>query len=300
MEEKVGIILVNYNTSRDTILCIESLTKVEYTNFEIVVVDNNSKEDEIDILREYLKEKEKCLLIESKENLGFAGGNNVGIKHVKEQKTKYVLLLNCDTIVEKNFLNELVYNTENDEEKIGISIGKIKYFSDKSKIWYAGGEINWNKFTGEHFDEGKIDNNSTEMKYVTFATGCMMLINLCLVTNAELSREYFMYYEDVDFCAKILDQGLKIKYIPQSVIYHKIGSASGGEESPFTVEWATRGRMIFMKKYGKNKSKISLNIIKLYFYFTRFVKFIQFLFVGEGKKAIAIYSGVRRGILYKM
>ena len=296
MNKKVSIILVNYNTTQDTIECIKSLRNINYKNYDIIIVDNKSREDEFNNLNEYVKDKKECILIRADKNGGFAYGNNIGINLAKKKNSDYILLLNSDTEVEKDFLNHLVLAIE-DNEKVAIAIGKINYFSDRNKIWYGGGKIDWNNYVGVHFGENSYDNGQYDKKReVTFATGCVMLINAKIDTSIELPEEYFMYFEDVDFSARLINEGYKIIYEPKSIIYHKIGGSSGGEQSPFTVKWANRGRLIFMNKYKSKNNSIKFILIKIKFYITRLIKFIIFLLKGENKKAEGLIEGIIDGV----
>ena len=126
-------------------------------------------------------------------------------------------------MVDKDFLDSLVNSLEKDEKNIGVVTGKILYYPDTNKIWYGGGYIDWKKYIGRHCGEGEKDiGQYNEIKEVSFASGCLMLINVKANFNKFLSEEYFMYYEDVDYCANILEKGYKIIYNPNAVIYHKI------------------------------------------------------------------------------
>lgn len=296
MEKKVSIILVNYNTTEDTIECVKNLESISYSNFDVIIVDNKSKEEEFNRLSNFVRDVEKCTLISSDKNGGFAYGNNIGIKLAKKRKSDYILLLNSDTEVEKDFLNYLVETIEEDIKSIAIAIGKINYYYDKKKIWYGGGEIDWNKYIGVHFGENENDIGQYETKKeITFATGCAMLINASINTDITLPEEYFMYYEDVDFCARLLNEGYKIIYEPKSVIYHKVGASGGGAASPFTLRWSNRGRLIFMNKYKNNTSKLKMAIIKNKFYITRFIKSATLMGKGESKKAAELIKGTLDG-----
>jgi len=149
MLPKVFIIILNWDNWTDTKDCLKSLENNGYPNYEVVVVDNGSTE-------KFEISDPKIKVIYNKENLGFSGGNNVGIKYALDNNADYVLLLNNDTIVNHNFLNKLVEIAEKDN-KIGM-VGPKIYFPDSKKIWFAGGQINWlyNKGTMRGFDE--IDN----------------------------------------------------------------------------------------------------------------------------------------------
>ena len=292
MNKKVFIILLNYNGYKDTLEAIKSLEKINYNDFKIVVVDNNSTDNSFNILKEEIKDKH--YLIQSGKNAGFAFGNNIGIKFALEKGADYILLINNDTEVEKDFLNILVEDFQKDE-KIGLTTGLILNYYDKNKVWYAGGEIEWNKFYGAHFDEDKrVDEIELEEKEVSFATGCLMLIKKEVFENIGLlPEEYFMYYEDVDFCAKLSNSGYKIHYNPKSIIYHKISAASGESESPFAIEWNTRNRIKFMKKYKNNISKIQYIKAKVFFYITRVIKFIEYILNKRNDKAKALIKGIK-------
>ncbi|MBZ9609308.1 glycosyltransferase family 2 protein [Clostridium estertheticum] len=292
MSKSVYIILVNFNGAKDTIECIKSLNNINYENFKIVVVDNKSYDED----RLKLKEADvKFHLIESNENLGFAGGNNLGIKYAIDNNADFVLLLNNDTLVHKDFLNELIKYTE---INVGVIGPKILYYPDVSKIWFAGGMINWFKFIGQHFGEKQEDNGQfNNLKEVDFVTGCCMLIDSNVFKKVGLLPEgYFMYFEDVDFCVKVKDAGYKLIYNPNSEIYHKVSISSGGEESPFILKYSNRNRLKFMKKY-KHKVSFTMYMLSItYFYFTRIIKIIKYMvrYKKNKEKIMALISVLKK------
>lgn len=178
MEKKVSIILVNYNTANDVIECLKSLSSIDYKNFDVIIVDNNSKKEEVKRLENIVVKYSWAELVKSGKNGGFAFANNIGINIAKKRNSDYILLLNSDTEVKPDFLGYLVDAIERDFSKNAISVGKINYYFDKNKIWYAGGVIDWNKYIGKHIGENEIDNGQFNItKKVDFATGCVMLIN---------------------------------------------------------------------------------------------------------------------------
>jgi len=144
---KVFIIILNWNGWSDTKECLESLEKVTYDNFEVILIDNASSEK----FSIYNSQFTNLLItpIFNKENLGFAGGNNQGIKIALERGADYTLLLNNDTTVEPNFLTELVDAAENNKE-FGIVGPIIHDYKNREKIQFAGGKINWSKTRGTH------------------------------------------------------------------------------------------------------------------------------------------------------
>lgn len=291
MNKKVFIILLNYNGYKDTLEAVKSLEKISYENYKIVIVDNNSTDNSYNILKEKLGEKH--YIVQSGKNGGFAFGNNIGIKFALDNDADYVLLINNDTTVKEDFLDILVSTIEK-KENIGLATGLILNYYDKDKIWFGGGDINWNKFFGMHIDENKsIKEVSLKEGEITFATGCLMLIKSeTLKSIGLLSEEYFMYYEDVDFCANLQKNNYKIYYNPKSIIYHKISAASGENESPFAIEWNTRNRIKFMKKYKGMVSKFKYIKTVIYFYLTRLIKILEYIFKGRNDKVSALLKGI--------
>jgi GT2 family glycosyltransferase len=138
-------------------------------------------------------------------------------------------------------------------------------------------------------DEGQCDNQ----REIDFMTGCCMLIKKEVFQKVGLlSEDYFMYFEDVDFCVKIKNFGYKILYNPKAMIYHKVGFSSGGEESPFSIEWCTRNRLLFMNKYKNNVSRFRFMLSKMFFYSTRYIRFFEYSLKREKNKARAILKGI--------
>lgn len=249
-EPLIYVVLVNYKGKEHTIECIDSLNKILYKNFKIIVVDNDSNDGCI----EFIKKKYKNLIcISSKTNLGFAGANNLAIRYAIKNSADFVLLLNNDTIVEKNFLNELLKPfTEQQFDNVGISIAKIKYYFDRELIWYAGGYISNIKANSQIIGLNEYDNNQFNIaKEVEFATGCCMLISKEVIKNVGyLDESYFLYYEDTDYSCKVIKKGYKIIYYPNSVIYHK-ESVSTNKFSYNYQYYFSRNRLIFIKNNMK-------------------------------------------------
>ena len=174
MEPLVYIILINYNGFKDTVECIQSLKRISYTNYRILVVDNCSPKqpDREDI--EYIKEN--SIWIDGKYNRGFSGGNNLGIKYALEHGADYILLLNNDTTVEPDFLKLLV-ETAGSRPDAGLICGKILYYTDPDRIWFAGGSFNERTAMPCHHLNDEINqDNSDRTEEITFATGCLWLL----------------------------------------------------------------------------------------------------------------------------
>lgn len=286
--EKIYIILLNFNGYKDTIECIKSIRKKEKKiDYEIIVVDNKSTDNSI----EELSKLRDIYLIESNENKGFSYGNNLGIKYALNKGAKYILLLNNDTVIDENSISILKEEMDK-HKKLGIISSRIMYYDFPDRINCDGGYINWLRGTAVIENKGNLYKKCEKnFKYTEFVTGCCMLIKReVLETIGYLPEEYFMYYEDVDYCVKVREYGFKIGVCYDSVIYHKESASSGGNENSFAIKWNTRNRMIFIKKY-----KCKGILTKTFFYTTRIIVGLKYLIKGESSKAIALYNGIKEG-----
>ncbi|WP_415347207.1 glycosyltransferase family 2 protein [Clostridium perfringens] len=293
MEPLVYIILVNYRNSNDTIECIKSLREIDYLNYKVLIVDNASQDDSVEKLKKEILDEE---LIVSDENLGFAGGNNLGIDKAIASGAKYVLLLNNDTVVKKDFLSKLV-DTFKVDNNIGIVGCKINYYSDRDIVNYAGGEIDWSKFTTRFYGLNTKDNNDTKIRYISFVSGCAMMIKREVIEKIGLLDDtYFMYYEDTDYCARAIESSFKLAYQPKSVIYHKVSASSGGELSPFVLYWSTKNREKFKRKFSNKISKKKLIYFNIFNFFSRIARVFLYYFKGEFLKGNSIIKGYIDGI----
>lgn len=249
----VYIIILNYNGWRDTIECLESVYQNNYPNYRVIVIDNGSQDGETEKIREWAKNNDRePVIIANEKNLGFAGGNNVGIKHALKNIADYMLLLNNDTVVERDFLKEMVRTAESSKD-IGIIGGKIYYYNDRNKIWYKGGKVSWLLGGGIHHGKGRYEKDiNSDIHEVTFITGCMMLIKRSTIEKIDLLDEsYFLYCEDTDYCARALKNNIRMVVNLSSVIYHKENSTLDGWK-PSHIYYLIRNRFLFMKKNAPN------------------------------------------------
>lgn len=252
MRPLVSIILVNYNGYRDTVGCVKSLRKIDYENFEIIVVDNGSTMLPTEEQRRYLNEHTS--LISSGKNLGFSGGNNLGMEYAKNHNPRYFLLLNNDTEVDPDFLSVLVDEAEKHSDA-GIVCGKIRLFDSPDRIWFAGGDFDTVTGKVTHFKYNEIDSDCGEwVKEITFATGCLWLLPVKVKEKIGLMNEsMFLYAEDMDYSYRVIQNGYKIYYCNHSVIYHKV-SRSTGAASFITQYYMVRNNLIIIRMYGTKKT----------------------------------------------
>ena len=216
----VTIIVLNWNGKEDTIECLDSLRGVVYPNFRILLVDNASTDGSAELFRQRYPDVE---LLVNERNLGFAGGNNVGIKKAIEEGAEYLLLLNNDTVVYPDFLDGLV-NVAESSENIGFIGPKICFFSDPEKVWTSGGNINM--FTGRIGNrlEGAAQAGLAGIENVDYISGCALLAKTSVVGHIGLMDEdYFLYFEETDWNMRARRQGYTCMVNNDVRILHKVG-----------------------------------------------------------------------------
>ena len=223
----VSVILINYNGSKDTLECIESIEKSNYHEYHIIGVDNCSSDDSVKKLKE-MQKHHIFELIESPINNGFSAGNNIGIKRAIELKSDYIWLLNNDTIINPNTIDELmkgfIYS-----KQCGVTIGKILYEKKRNQIWYAGGSISSKTARTKHWHYNENDEDADKKNIeVSFATGCCLFMSKDSILKVGLMDEdYFLYEEDADYSLRMTKAGIQIIYCPKAMIYHKVSASTG-------------------------------------------------------------------------
>lgn len=269
---RIGIVLVHLNAYDDTARCLHSLKTMTYPNTEVIVVDNGS----VDGTGYRLKDEfPNVTHIRSDENTGFTGGNNIGIEYSLAHNCDHVLLLNNDTIVTPGYLEPLVKRLLTSDNISAVS-GKIYFYPQSYNgqdkiIWYAGAFQKWH--TGYHhigvFEEdiGKYDT----AEITEYASGCLMLMRGDLLRSmGMLSKEYFIYWEESDWCMRARERGYVCWYEPKSLIYHNFKSAPLGKETPFYMYMQTRNSFLFASRHFHGIVKLRYLLFyplyRLYYY----------------------------------
>jgi len=221
--KKVFIVILNFNGGKEVSACLQSVQLIKLPSnwqMEVLVVDNASIDNSVQLIESRFQE---IRIIKNKENLGFAAGNNVGIKLALKQKAQSVLLLNQDTVVEKNFLLSLLASDAD-------IVAPIIKFKRKGKwIYDFGGKINWWLGRTSHDERAKIKNEKPAK--IDYVSGCCMLIKKSVFEKIGLLDEkFFLYFEDADFCLRAKKIGFKIAVEPKSIVLHKL---TGTGKRPF-------------------------------------------------------------------
>jgi len=217
---RISIIMLNWNSIDDTRECLESLKKVTYPNYDIIVVDNASKGDDAKLLSsEY---GNQTMIISNAENLGFPEGNNVGIRQALKKGSDFCLLLNNDTIVDPEFLSELVEVAK--DPSIGVVGSKIYNYYDSNRVDSAGGKaLYWLMLfmaKGYEKDMGQFD--TIEDRDFVFANS-MLIKREVFEKVGLLDPDFFFGAEEYDYCIRVKRHGYRIVYVPTSKIWHKSG-----------------------------------------------------------------------------
>ncbi len=249
--KKVGIVILNYKVKELTLKCIKSVLDSSYKNISIFVVDNNSKDNVEEVLKKY-----PLTFLQNEQNLGYSGGNNIGIKAALKTDVDYIFILNPDTTIEENTIEILVKKAQ--ELKSDILNPKI-YFADSKRIWFAGKKFDKSNVLGTHIgvneeDKGQFDKDEE----LEDATGAALFISRAVFEKIGLFDErYFLYYEETDFVFRAKKAGFKIMYIHQAIVYHK-NAQSTGLGSPLQDYFITRNRMLFASKFLSIRTQFAL------------------------------------------
>lgn len=275
----ISVVIVNYNSPDYTKKCLASLSKSIKTdlNFNVLVVDNGSKEV-FKIPKEY---QSFATVLRSESNLGFTGGNNMGIQHAIEAfDSEFVFLLNDDTEVDEKCLKFLTKRMLADP-KIGAICPKI-YFGKGQEfhkpdynrndlgniIWYAGGSMDWQHLAAFHIGVDEVDRGQFDkLESSDFATGCAIMIRRELLEKTGgFDERYFLYFEDVDLSLKIASAGYQIGFEPKAKVWHINAGSSGGSGSRLHQYYQTRNRFLLAFMHGSVKEwltaiRIALQIL---------------------------------------
>lgn len=343
-DPNVVIVILNWNGWQDTIQCLKSLYKINYSNYTVMVLDNNSEDESLEKIKDYagrmgrfqdpdvkssssksnfLNEHIKfdvfnyngefhsnklnpaeienfhlnhmqnnLILIENDKNYGFAQGNNIGMEFaLKYLSSDYILLLNNDTVVDENFLTELVNEAEKNDQ-FGFLGPKTYFYQDKNKIQAAGG-ANIDFIHGESVrvgydleDDGRVFCDNQEIDYIMGS--CILVRKKVIEKIGFLDATYFTYWEDADWCFRGRESGYKSFYVAKSKIWHKEGTSS---PSYSRIYYHSRNRLYFMRKHA-SKSQY----YRFLLYYVPFIV-IERLFYFIKVRDLRMYSSMFWGMI---
>ena len=282
-ECRLSIITINYNGLKNTCELIDS---IPFKNdLEVIVVDNASKEDEASIISNY---NPQVKVIRSEQNLGFAGGNNLGIN---EAKGKYILLINNDTVFKDFNVEQLIKRLES-SDKIGVVCPKLRFSWGTNPIQFTGyTPLSPITIRNQAIGFGEEDHGQYDTPHKTpYAHGAAMLIKRDAIDRVGLMPEcYFLYYEELDWSMMFTRTGYEIWYDPACTVYHK-ESQTTGQNSPLRTYYITRNRLLLVKRNYNGINKYLSYIYLIGLVATRDI--IKYTFQGRFDLVKAVYKGV--------
>lgn len=236
MQPKVYIIILNWNGLRDTIECLESLQRITYPNYQVLVIDNASDGNDVRILRE--KFGDYCPVLKNRHNYGFQKGCNIGIGLAIDEEANYVLLLNNDTEVRPDFLDKLV--------EVAETCPHIGIFSSTLYNYYLPREmdpvcakpmtIDWFRNTAKTYKSLWVYNSYFGTEYIV---GASMLIKKSTIMDiGYLCEDFFLTVGDTDYCLRATRAGIGMAVVRDSIVYHKVGEAIDEGRSRQSLNWS--------------------------------------------------------------
>ncbi len=282
----VGIVTVNYNSAAFIDEFVNSLRQVNYPNVTLIVVDADSHDGSADKLASRYP---GAHVIRCAENVGIAGGNNLGAQYCRDEGLDYILFLNGDTAHRPDFLRILL----NAADARTMVVPRILYAQDPSLINTHVGEFDWTLGRFRNTYHGKADGPATRMRrLVQTASFCCMLVPARIFDDiGPLDERFFMYYEETDFLRRAVERGYRLVYVPDAVVYHhESASSGGGWMTPFKYYYATRNRLYLVHKYAP--SAVSYAWFTAYFWSTRAMHAARFALSGQWSLLRAMWLGM--------
>jgi len=295
---RVSSITLNWNGKDDTVECVASLRRLNYPNYDIVVVDNGSTDGSVSTLRAQYPD---ITIIENGRNLGYAEGFNTGLRYATQQKADYSLILNNDTVIDPSALAELVRVAERDP-RIGFVSGKVYFYDEPNRLQTVGrlshpvllvyGQLG----SGEE-DQGQYD----EVRECDFIDDVFLLVRQAVFEEVGgYDPTFFLMYEETDWCARVRRAGFKIAYAPSAKIWHKghLGASSG--RSPIHQFYLSRNSIPFVRRNGSRAQFRRFLLTYLFSYKPNYAPRIAWRLLRRGyyRLALAHLRGVGSGLVW--
>ena len=288
INSKVAVIIVNWKKYDITSSCIESILNSTNSNFKIILVDNESDNKKV----KNFKYKNEIEIIQNKKNEGFSKANNIGIDYALKNNFDYTILINNDTIVEKNLIEVLLKTAQ--AKNFSVVQPLILKYNGK-EIWNAGGKINY--FFGNFITIKHVGNSLNSSHELTeWLTGCCCLFKTKIFKEiGKLDERFFAYYEDVDFSLRLKKYGYKIGFTSKTQIYHHESFSSisnnskGGKLSPYVHYLNIRNHILILKKHSDLFNSFGTRIYQI----LKIISYsIYFIFRLRFTKLNMVYKGL--------
>jgi len=255
-DPRVAILIPTWNRRADLLRCLASLTRLDYDNFAVVVVDNASADGTASAVRERYPD---CVVLENATNLGFAGGNNVGIRWALEHGSDFVLLINNDTEATPGLVRELVRVARQDERIAAVGARNL-LLEDPARLWGAYGALTFGPFVVRSEGQGEPDGPRWQtVRDVDWVIGnAMMLRRAPLERLGLLDEGFFAYHEDVDWCLRARAAGYRVVYAGTAAILHQGGGTSDPGQAHSFPQWYFLGRngVLLARRHGRGAQRL--------------------------------------------
>ncbi|MEQ1600159.1 MAG: glycosyltransferase family 2 protein [Methylophilaceae bacterium] len=245
----IAIVVLNWNGADDTLACLDSLAALTYSKFSVILVDNGSTDDSLIRLRAH-NSSYPLTLLENGKNLGYAEGNNVGTRYALEHDANFVLLLNNDTTVAPDLLEQLIDSAQRNPDA-GVFSARVMYFDNPDTVWFDGAV--WNETSrqlewpgqGENEEDLSIIDHDTD-----YASGAALFFRAEVARQIGLLDEkFFLVWEEVDWCFRARKAGWRNVVVPAARVWHKIGVSFGSESSPLRTYFSTRNKLLWFSRH---------------------------------------------------
>lgn len=243
----IALITVLFNCEKHLPLFFQCLGQQTDKNFVVIIIDNASNDSSLILARTLAQENSvRCEFIENGNNLGIATGNNQGVERARERGVRKVVLINNDISCD-NYLIAKIRERAIDADFPAWTC--LSYRGDTQERWFGGGYLSWWRARGIHYDQ-LISERITEPTVITYAPTCLMYLKMEVFEKIGLMDDkYFVYYDDTDFCKRMMDMGITLTYDPTVSFRHYVGGSSGGEFSPFSLRINTRNKFYYIDKH---------------------------------------------------
>lgn len=244
MDDLIYIVLVNYNEKKYLQDCLDSIYGQTYKNIKVVMVDNDSADGSVEEVSASYPDVD---ILQTGCNSGFAHGCNVGIEYALRKGADYVMLLNIDTFIDEN----LVFYLHKYASRNKVTSPKIFSNQDYTDIWYAGGGMDYTAGSHTQFHDTRLEmKNESPAHNMKFASGCCMMVHRNIwQTIGLLDEKYFMYFDDDDLSVRFRKNHIRMVYVPDAVMWHKVGGSYKGIKNILTEYYFTRNKLYFVWKH---------------------------------------------------
>lgn len=294
----VSVVIITRNRKKITLDCLQSVLRMNYPAFEVILVDNASNDNTVEAVK---KKFPKVRIAASPINLGLNGGRNLG---QKKAKGKYILFLDSDTIVDKDLIKELVKIAETDPS-IGIVCPKIYYYDKKNVIWYAGSFVNLLTSRTENIGANKVDKGQfDQVRETQFAPTAYLATRIAAKKLKGHDEVFFMTYGDTDYGFRAQEADFKVMFAPRAFLWHRLKKKENvktiralGYNLPMRAYYFSRNRVIFMKRHAP---KLNFIIFMLFFFpiLTLYFTYKIIIFGGGLRFLVPHWQGTLDGLKY--